>query len=367
MSDPLDEVCLNHLAPYHVHEVEISKLKPHPRNFEIYQDRGIDPHFLASIQSVGKIITPLRVTTKGIVVCGNRRLQHAAYINEQSEGVWFKTVPCIVDFELRTEEQILLTLIQDNVHQRRDVTPEERWNELRIMNELMRAYACLRALNGGKEFSLEDAADFVDPENPRHVRHVAALEHMRQLGDGKVRELAEIYNKHNVEAGRTCLHMVAFSLGMSKRQADNWNQIQGAIAWYRDHGMADKAEELRKMFNSNDAREIRKAARMAKAAYTQYSRIKDPQRISKSPGSVDIKLKQITRMMSTMRLQLDYEGGVIAQRILDDLERLPAHVVHGNSTIAETLAKGKSLPGLEYMPKRFKDESAATCASQSAD
>lgn len=359
MNDPFEEVSLAHLAPNHIHEIPIEQLSPHPRNAEIYSDNGIDPQFMASLINKG-IITPLIVTAKGIVVCGHRRLQHATHINQQSEGMRFKTVPCIVDHSLRTEEQILLTLIQDNIHQRRDVTAQERWNELKIMNDLMRVYACLRAFNGGREFVLADIAGEIDVDNPKHARLLTAIEHLEKLGDNKTSELAEIYNKHYRASRQNSLYMAALSLGMDCKQADRFNQIQGAIAWYREHGMPEKADELQRMFSSSDAREIKQAAKMAKAAYIQFRRINDPQRISKSPGSVDLKIRQVVRTLSTMRLQLDYEGGIIVQRILDDIERLPAHVVHGGGTVAEAIGKGRTRQGIAYLPQIAKVSSEGT-------
>lgn len=113
-------------------QIEISKLKPHPRNTEFFDDMEGEKweEFLESIRSRG-VIEPIVITPDKTIVSGHQRVRAC-----QELGI--TTVMCDVH-TYDNDDQILQDLIETNVKQRGEVGGSAKKIGMRI-KELERIY-----------------------------------------------------------------------------------------------------------------------------------------------------------------------------------------------------------------------------------
>ena len=92
-------------------ELNITELKPHPMNEQLFDDIEGEKweEFLTSVQEHG-VMTPLVITEDGTIISGHQRLRACQALN-------ISTVLCRV-IPLKTDDDILLALIESNIRQR---------------------------------------------------------------------------------------------------------------------------------------------------------------------------------------------------------------------------------------------------------
>lgn len=114
---------------------EISELKNHPKNAEIYQDEKVDDLVL-SIGQYG-LKEPITINPQNLIISGHRRVQALRQLNE-------KHVQCRV-MEFKTPEDELVFLITQNEY--RVKTNEEKIREGALLEEIesLRAEARMKA------------------------------------------------------------------------------------------------------------------------------------------------------------------------------------------------------------------------------
>jgi len=180
--------------------IEISKLKLHPLNIELYgDDQGVD--LVDSIKNKG-ILTPLIITKKNVIISGSRRY-HAAKL------VGLESVPAIkskLTDELDIEEAIIIA------NQNRVKTNEQIAREFKKLKAIEKERAKLRQATstGGKK--------------PHLVQNSAQ-------GEGKSREIA------------------AAKVGVSHDTATKAEKVVDTIDDLKESGQYEEAEELRETLN----------------------------------------------------------------------------------------------------------------------
>ena len=117
--------------------VDVNKLKPHPKNQEIYFDPK-DPEFDRSIQENG-ILKPIICNRSFIILDGHRRWKRAKQFG-------LKQVPV----QIRDFENEILAIIWLNRY--RVKTPREIFNEARVLEEELAKEAKKRQIEAGKKF-----------------------------------------------------------------------------------------------------------------------------------------------------------------------------------------------------------------------
>lgn len=157
-------------SDYKVVEVAVSVLRPHPRNERIYGIEPIDEGLCRSIQELG-IDTPLEITADYTVVKGHRRLKCAAHLG-------LKTVPCRIREDLKDDNSIIYSLIEDNRHQRSRTHLQKQ----RETEELIRIIQARRAWTGnqivlgtaaGGDLDISSARDMPEEEARKLDQQIA--------------------------------------------------------------------------------------------------------------------------------------------------------------------------------------------------
>lgn len=126
--------------PRKIIEVDISILKPHPRNTGIYGQENVSD-LMALIKERGHIVNSLVINKDNIIISGHRRWLAAKELK-------FKTVPCEV-IEFDSEEDELEALIHYNAS--REKTFEARVRESMVLEEVYSAKADKRRLGNLKQ------------------------------------------------------------------------------------------------------------------------------------------------------------------------------------------------------------------------
>jgi len=127
-------------------EVDISLLKPHPRNEEIYGNENVSD-LVALIEERGRIVTPLVIKKDNTIISGHRRWLAAQQLVAQGLEQ-FKTVPCEI-VEFNSDEEEMEELIHYNAG--RDKTFEQRIRESITLEEIYSTKAKKRSIDNLKQ------------------------------------------------------------------------------------------------------------------------------------------------------------------------------------------------------------------------
>ncbi len=120
--------------------VNVSKLKPHPRNVEIYGEENV-ADLKVQIEAYGGIADPLKIKEDYTIISGHRRWQAARELG-------MAEVPCqIVSYD--SEEEELAALVMFNYH--RTKTNEQKAREGMVLEEALRAEGMVRKIRTLKQ------------------------------------------------------------------------------------------------------------------------------------------------------------------------------------------------------------------------
>lgn len=120
--------------------VDISKLKPHPRNAEIYGEEIVSD-LAVQIEAYGGIADPLKIKEDYTIISGHRRWQAARELG-------MPEVPCqIVSYN--SEEEELAALVMLNYH--RTKTNEQRAREGMVLEQALKAEGMERKIKTLKQ------------------------------------------------------------------------------------------------------------------------------------------------------------------------------------------------------------------------
>lgn len=120
--------------------IDVSKLKPHPRNAEIYGEEAVSD-LIVQIEAYGGIADPLKIKEDFTIISGHRRWQAACELG-------MTEVPCqIVSYS--SEEEELAALVMLNYH--RAKTNEQRAREGMVLEQALKAEGMERKLKALKQ------------------------------------------------------------------------------------------------------------------------------------------------------------------------------------------------------------------------
>lgn len=120
--------------------VDVNKLKPHPRNSEIYGKESV-ADLTVQIEAYGGIADPLKIKEDYTIISGHRRWQAACELG-------MTEIPCqIVSYE--SEEEELAALVMLNYH--RVKTNEQKAREGMALEEALKAEGMERKLKALKQ------------------------------------------------------------------------------------------------------------------------------------------------------------------------------------------------------------------------
>ena len=120
--------------------IDVNKLKPHPRNAEIYGEESISD-LMIQIEAYGGIADPLKIKEDFTIISGHRRWQAARELG-------MTEVPCqIVSYT--SEEEELAALVMLNYH--RAKTNEQRAREGMVLELALKAEGMERKLKALKQ------------------------------------------------------------------------------------------------------------------------------------------------------------------------------------------------------------------------
>lgn len=123
-----------------IREIEVNKLKPHPKNEMIYGQEDVS-NLVSLIEARRKIINPIIINENFVIISGHRRWKAA-------QELGYKTVPCeLIIYD--NEEEELADLILYNTD--RVKTPEQKAREGITLEETLSSKAFLRRLSGLKQ------------------------------------------------------------------------------------------------------------------------------------------------------------------------------------------------------------------------
>lgn len=125
-------------------QINISELKPHPRNNEFFDDMTGEKwnEFLESVRTSG-VIEPIVITTDMVIVSGHQRVRALKELG-------IDTVMCEIK-SYTNEDSIIKDLLETNIRQRGDVGGSAKKVGLRI-KELERLYGIQHGGNHGNQY-----------------------------------------------------------------------------------------------------------------------------------------------------------------------------------------------------------------------
>jgi hypothetical protein len=173
-----------------VQQINISELKPHPRNNEFFDDMSGEKwnEFKESVKKRG-VIEPIVITPEKVIVSGHQRVRACKELG-------IKTVMCDVH-TYNNDDEILQDLLETNIRQRGDVGGSAKKVGLRI-KELERLYGIQ---HGGDRKSVSKSNNFTLNETPQTETELAdqmgitrqTLQNYKKLTE-MIPELEELVN-----------------------------------------------------------------------------------------------------------------------------------------------------------------------------
>lgn len=171
-------------------QINISELKPHPRNNEFFDDMSGEKwnEFKESVKKRG-VIEPIVITPEKVIVSGHQRVRACKELG-------IKTVMCDVH-TYNNDDEILQDLLETNIRQRGDVGGSAKKVGLRI-KELERLYGIQ---HGGDRKSVSKSNNFTLNETPQTETELAdqmgitrqTLQNYKKLTE-MIPELEELVN-----------------------------------------------------------------------------------------------------------------------------------------------------------------------------
>jgi ParB family chromosome partitioning protein len=125
-------------------EIAVGKLKPHPRNVEIYGEEDVSD-LVAQIEERGRIVMPIIINKDNVILSGHRRWGAAQELK-------YKTVPCEIR-EFESPEDELEFLLHSNVSRKK--TKEQMAREGIVLLEVLSVQSAERRNANLKQFKTE--------------------------------------------------------------------------------------------------------------------------------------------------------------------------------------------------------------------
>jgi len=213
--------------------VDVSKLKPHPRNAEIYGEEYVSD-LIVQIEAYGGIADPLKIKEDYTIISGHRRWQAARELG-------MAEVPCqIVSYD--SEEEELAALVMFNYH--RTKTNEQRAREGMVLEQALKAEGMERRLRALKQYQTDRA-----PGSPTVVAEEAEDSSIDTgTGDKKGRTRDIVADAVNISSGRNF---------------DRMKKVIVAADGLKAEGKADDADFLLQMLDKS----VKPASNLLDAGY----------------------------------------------------------------------------------------------------
>lgn len=214
--------------------IDVSKLKPHPRNAEIYGEETVSD-LAVQIEAYGGIADPLKIKEDYTIISGHRRWQAARELG-------MTEVPCqIVSYD--SEEEELAALVMLNYH--RAKTNEQKAREGMVLEQALRAEGMERKLRALKQYQSDR-----DPGSPMVVSE--------EVDDSSVS--ADV----NEKKGRT-RDLVADAVNISSgKNYERMKKVIVAVDKLKAEGKPDDATFLLQILD----RSVKPASNLSDAGYT---------------------------------------------------------------------------------------------------
>lgn len=214
--------------------IDVSKLKPHPRNAEIYGEETVSD-LAVQIEAYGGIADPLKIKEDYTIISGHRRWQAARELG-------MTEVPCqIVSYD--SEEEELAALVMLNYH--RAKTNEQKAREGMVLEQALRAEGMERKLRALKQYQSDR-----DPGSPMVVSE--------EVDDSSVS--ADV----NEKKGRT-RDLVADAVNISSgKNYERMKKVIVAVDKLKAEGKPDDATFLLQILD----RSVKPASNLLDAGYT---------------------------------------------------------------------------------------------------
>jgi len=186
----------------------IDRLRPHPKNREIYGDTA-DDELVRSVREHG-VLTPITVTAGGVVVSGHRRLVAA-------RATGLKVVP-VTPFGSEDELDVVEALIESN--RQRSKTNEQ------VGREAVELFSVISRRND-----------------------LARREHGRTAPGRPANTSAQMGGSETGVRSRETREQVADKLGVSRRRAEEARRVVLAVDQLAADGKTQESERLRQTLN----------------------------------------------------------------------------------------------------------------------
>lgn len=134
-----------------LHYIDPKKLKPHPKNVEIYGREEVDEELVESILEKGQL-EPIVIDQNYRIVSGHRRWRALTKINEDNEGI--KAICFLKPFESELDEKEALV----EYNRQRKKVPLQIYQEVKLLDEIYVERAVQRRNAGLKSTVVPDPA-----------------------------------------------------------------------------------------------------------------------------------------------------------------------------------------------------------------
>lgn len=287
--------------------VDINKLKPHPRNTQIYGEENVED-LVVQIEAYGGIANPLLITDDFTIISGHRRWQAACQLG-------MTEVPCqIVSYN--SEEEELAALVMLNYH--RTKTNVQKAREGMALEQSLKAEGMERKLR-----ALRQNHSDRDPGSPTDAS-----------ADGDSSSLNE---GTEVKKGRT-RDLVAEAVKISSGKTfDRMKKVITAADTLKAEGKAEDSEFLLQMMD----RSVKPASNLLDAGYLS---LPDEERQRIRSGEVPVNefvSKQTSKPKPRMSFKKIVKGLSSAEQMLSDL--LPAVDTLGEPEVAKLVKNVESI------------------------
>lgn len=263
--------------------VDVSVLKPHPRNAEIYGKEDVSD-LAVQIEAYGGIADPLKIKEDYTIISGHRRWQAARELG-------ITKVPCqIVSYSSKEEE--LAALVMLNYH--RTKTNEQRAREGMVLEQALKAEGMERKLKALKQNQSDR-----DPGSPSAVEEVGDSLTGTDGDNKKGRTRDIVADAVNISSGKNFDRMKKVIIAADKLKAE---------------GKHDDAIFLLRMLD----RSVKPASNLLDAGYTS---LPDEERERIRNGEIPVGqfvTQQLSKPKSRMSFKTIKRGLSIAEQTLSE-------------------------------------------------
>lgn len=220
-----------------VMSVDVNKLKPHPRNAQIYGEENVED-LVVQIEAYGGIADPLLIKNDFTIISGHRRWQAARQLG-------MTVVPCQT-VSYNSEDEELAALVMLNYH--RTKTNVQKAREGMVLEQSLKAEGMKRKLKALKQNQTDR-----DPESPTGATEI--------VNDSSAGEGAEI------KKGRT-RDIVAEAVKISSGKTfDRMKKVITAADTLKAEGKAEDSDFLLQMLD----RSVKPASDLLDVGYLSLS------------------------------------------------------------------------------------------------